>query len=73
MTKKTRERKVLKNKMATALSAEISKLSIEMRDVLVDDLVTAFESRLSALTQARSNVHFLVDSCVVVQNETAKA
>ena len=49
-----KNRKALKNKMSIALSENMVMFSGEMQDILVDDLVTAFENRVSALNQAQS-------------------
>jgi hypothetical protein len=52
---KIRKRKVLKIKLAQVLTEEMLSLPREMRDVLLDDLVTAFENRLKALQKRRLN------------------
>ncbi len=44
-----KERKELEIKMATALQGNIDRLSTELREILLDDMVTAFESRLNVL------------------------
>ena len=59
-------RKVLKNKMAEALNEDIKMLSAGMKDLFLDDLITAFESRVKVLNQAQSNVQCLVDCGVEV-------
>ena len=48
----SRNRKQLKNKLAIALSTNIKELTIEMQDILLDDLITAFESRYEVLNGA---------------------
>ena len=63
-------RKALKNKMAEALNDDIKALSAGMKDILLDDLITAFESRVKVLSQAQSNLECLVDLGVKVANET---
>ncbi len=45
-----KNRKLLKTRMARALQDNMASLSIEMQKILVDDLVTAFENRLTALS-----------------------
>ena len=45
--------KVLRNKMAEVFSEEIKALPVEMRYILLDDLVTAFENRLSIFSQSK--------------------
>jgi hypothetical protein len=63
-------RKGLKNKMAIALRYNIGMLSVEMQDILIDDLITAFENRLAVLNKAQSNVLYVADAGVRVANET---
>jgi hypothetical protein len=47
-------RKVLRNKMAEVFNDEIKALPAEVQYILLDDLVTAFENRLSIFSQAKS-------------------
>jgi hypothetical protein len=68
-----KNRKELKSKMAEALNEKMKILSPGMQDILVDDLITAFESRLAVLDKAQSNLHCLVDIGVKIPNETLKA
>ncbi len=65
-----KKRKELKTKMSEALSDKITSLSAELQDILIDDLVTAFESRLSVLNMEQSNLHFYVEDRVKVFNTT---
>ena len=48
--------KELRLKMVTVFSEEIQMLSTELQEILLDDLVTAFESRLAVLNRAQSTV-----------------
>jgi hypothetical protein len=48
-----KRRKDLKVKMAQVFNEEIKIIPMEMRDILFDDLVTAFENRLKALQRRR--------------------
>jgi hypothetical protein len=48
-----KRRKNLKIKMAQVFSEEIKMYPMEMRNILLDDLVTAFENRLKALQRCR--------------------
>jgi hypothetical protein len=48
-----KRRKDLRIKMAQVFSEEIKMFPKEMRDILLDDLVTAFENRLTALQRRR--------------------
>ncbi len=54
-------RKSLKIKMSHALKEELSILPVQMQTILVDDLITAFESRIAVLSRAKSNVDFAVE------------
>jgi hypothetical protein len=53
VTKKlpSRNKKALKTKLASALNVELKSLSEEFQWILIDDLVTAFESRFSVLSR----------------------
>ena len=53
-----KSRKELKYKMAAVFSEKIQTLSPDLQDVLLDDLVTAFENRVKVLNRVQSNVHF---------------
>ena len=58
-TTATKNRKELENKMARVFENDIKSLPAEIRKIMVDDLVSAFESRLFALSRAQSNMEFL--------------
>lgn len=47
-----KDRKQLEAKLATAFQDKINGLSTELRDILLDDMVTAFENRLNVLNTA---------------------
>ena len=47
-----KDRKELEAKLAAAFEPNIEKLSTELREILLDDMVTAFENRLNVLNQA---------------------
>jgi hypothetical protein len=49
-----KNRKALATKMARVFNENITMLSKEMQEILVDDLVTAFLSRLDVLTRVKS-------------------
>jgi len=55
----TKNRKELENKMAFVFEKDIKSLPVELRKIMVDDLVSAFESRFFALSRAQSNSEFL--------------
>jgi hypothetical protein len=50
----SKNRDELEAKMANVLDAEIKELSTELQQILIDDMVTAFENRLNVLN--RSNI-----------------
>ena len=50
-----RNRKELRNKMAEVFNDKIKTLPAEMQYILLDDLVTAFENRLSIFSQSKSS------------------
>lgn len=52
----SKERNELKLKMATVFSEKIQTLSTELQEILLDDLVSAFENRLKVLNRAQSNL-----------------
>lgn len=56
---KTSNRRTLKTKMASALKSDMGTLPAAMKSILIDDLVTAFESRLKALAATQSNISFV--------------
>jgi hypothetical protein len=59
-------RKALKSKMAETLNNEIKSLSPVMQEILLDDLVTAFQNRVKVLTEASTNFQFFVEVGVKV-------
>ena len=46
-----RDRCALEAQMATVFSEKIKKLSTELQEILIDDMVTAFENRLKVFTR----------------------
>jgi len=46
--------KALRNKMAEVFSDRVKAMPVEMQYILLDDLVTAFENRLSIFNQVQS-------------------
>ncbi len=57
---KATNRKTLKTKMTAALKDDTATLSTEMRNILIDDLVSAFENRLTVLSKAESKMNIVV-------------
>ena len=47
-----KERKQIESKLADVFQPEINRLTTELREILLDDMVTAFENRLYVLNQA---------------------
>jgi hypothetical protein len=47
-------RKELETKMATVFGEKIKGLSTELQEILLDDMITAFENRLNVLNRACS-------------------
>lgn len=60
----SKERNELELKMATVFSEKLQMLSTELQQILLDDLVTAFENRLKALNRAQSTLKFEVAESV---------
>ena len=61
-----KSRKEMKNKMAAVFSENIKTLSPDLQDALLDDLVTALESRLNVLNRIHQNTQFITtipESC----------
>ena len=61
-TYKTSNRRTLRTKMASALNDDMRTLPAAMKNILIDDLVTAFESRLKALASTQSNISFYANT-----------
>jgi hypothetical protein len=66
MRQNEQTRKALKIKLSQALNEEVKALSTPMKDILIDDLITAFKSRFAVLNTAQSNLEFTVDVGVKV-------
>jgi hypothetical protein len=49
-----RDRKEIETKLATVFDGEMNHLSTELREILLDDMVTAFENRLNVLKKVES-------------------
>jgi hypothetical protein len=67
----TKERKKLMHKMATVFGDNIQMLSVDLQEMLLDDLVTAFENRVKVLKRAQSTVQ--IEFVKSVDYETVKA
>jgi len=55
-----KNKKELKRKMATVFGDRMQVLSKEYREILLDDLVTAFENRMKILNTPKPETQFLV-------------
>ena len=51
-----KSRKALRNKLAEVFIDEIKVLPVDMQNIFLDDLVTAFENRLSMFSQVNSSL-----------------
>jgi hypothetical protein len=51
-----KNRKALRNKLAEVFIDEIKVLPVDMQNIFLDDLVTAFENRLSMFSQVNSSL-----------------
>jgi hypothetical protein len=69
----SKDRKSLKMKMAEALNGNIKTLSSEMQEILLDDLVTALESRFEVLSNSQLNLRCFANVGVKVSNAQIKA
>ncbi len=49
-----KNRKELEAKMASVFGEKIKKLSTDLQKILIDDMVTAFENRLTVLNRANT-------------------
>lgn len=58
---KDKRREAIKTKMASSLSENISMLSPKIQDIVLDDLVTAFENRLKVFNNSKSNLTVLTN------------
>ena len=50
-----KDRKQLEAKLETVFQEKIGQLPTELREILLDDMVTAFENRLNVLNRASVN------------------
>lgn len=66
---KQQYRKTLKAKMQKSLSQEIKRLPKNTQEILIDDLVTAFENRLRFFEKNQSMVELEVISGLEVSQE----
>jgi hypothetical protein len=55
---KVKNREALETKMADVFSEKMKTLSTDLQQILLDDMVTAFENRLNVLTRANDEGTF---------------
>ena len=67
----SKTRNALKRKMASVFNEDIQALPAELQGILLDDLVTAFENRLSVLNRAQYTVK--LEMAESVECETVQA
>ena len=56
----SKDKKKLRLKIATVLGENIRMLSVDLQEMLLDDLVTAFENRVKVLSKVQSDVQIEV-------------
>jgi hypothetical protein len=54
--------------MAKTIKNELESLSPSMRSIFIDDIITAFESRLKVLNGAQADIEFFVSEEVICSN-----
>jgi hypothetical protein len=59
-------RKALKTKMAKALNDEIKTLPNGLQEILVDDLVTAYQNRIKIIKQVTPNLEYHIELGVTI-------
>jgi hypothetical protein len=67
----SKSRKKLRLKIATVLGENMKMLSVDLQEILLDDLVTAFENRVKVLSKVQSDVQIEVAGSV--EYETVQA
>ena len=60
----SKDKKKLRLKIATVLGENIRMLSVDLQEMLLDDLVTAFENRVKVLSKVQSDVQIEVAGSV---------
>jgi len=65
-----KKRKELKLRMAKALGEKIQMLPPDLQEVLLDDIVTAFENRMTVLNRANITMQCMTEVTESVELET---
>ncbi len=68
----SKNRRELEAKMALVFSEKINGLSVELREILLDDMVTAFENRLDVLKRAHANMQTVLNKEEKIEFETVE-
>ncbi len=63
MKQNTESKKEVKAKLAAVFGEKLQSLPCEYQKILIDDLITAFESRFAVLRRAQDGMHFCVEVC----------
>ena len=63
-------RKMLKDELAKVFNEKINTLPSEMQDILLDDLVTAFENRVEVFDRIQPSMQFHTSNGMMAQFET---
>jgi hypothetical protein len=63
---KITKRQALKKKMIEVLNEDIKMLPVEMQDILVDDLITAFQNRMRIVNEVKLDLQCFVEVGVKV-------
>jgi len=58
---KITKRQALKKKMIEVLNEDIKMLPVEMQDILVDDLITAFQNRMRIVSEVKLDLQCFVE------------
>ncbi len=67
----SRNKKKIEAKMADVFGEQIKSLRVEYQEILLEDLVSAFESRLAVLSRAQVNGRPCIQVAEVLELETA--
>ncbi len=68
-----RKRQKIVAKMAEVFGEKIKSLSIERQEILLDDMVTAFENRLAILGRTEIQIKPCVEVAKMMELETVRA
>jgi hypothetical protein len=66
-----KKKKELEAKMASVFQDQIKSLPAEHQEILIDDLVTAFENRFAVLSRSQTGLQFSVEDQKSVELEVS--